>query len=65
MTSRDERMQGDVVGDHSDRDSQKAVDAGYIQAIPWVLFYIYEVRIFFCCFHLHMENIVACKKKNK
>lgn len=41
MTYRDERMQGDVVGDHSDQDSQKAVDAGYIQATPWDLFYIY------------------------
>lgn len=63
MIYRDERVQGDGVGDRSDQDSQKAVDAGYIQGIPWVLFYIYKVHIFFC-FHLHVENIVVYKKKN-
>lgn len=64
MIYRDERVQGDGVGGHPDQDSQKAVDAGHIQGIPWVLFYIYKVHIFFCCFHLHVENIVVNRKKN-
>lgn len=66
MTYGDERRQGDVVGDLSDQDSQKAEDAGISRLSPgFSSLYIYKAHIFFCGFHLHMENIAVHKRENK